>query len=518
MRYVIVFHVVLVSLFATWPAWATVEISGRVLGPAGEPAAGVMVVARHSAAGRSLARFTDTQGAFSFPQVPAGEVSLIARWKGLGESAQVKKSAADGESFQVELRMQAVEPQEQMTDSDWIALLPDSEEKLLMRKGQCTACHTIERLLQPDRSEERWRTIVKRMNDLFVYAWVPDDQMDRFVGYMKANSGDNAPTPRLVNVPQPLNGTARGVSLIEYDAPSLSSQLHDLCMGPDGNLWYADYSPGNKIGRFNPDTAEFTEWDMPTENSYPHSVITDEAGNLWITEALGNKIAVFNIKTETFKEYPLPIGMAFPHTHELDSHGNLWFTNSGNPQDKNLVMKLDPRTGTFTQYEVLPQPWKFLYGLFIDSQDRVYFSAMKGDVLGRIDAKTDKIEIFSPPTLPAGVRRFSVDAKDNVWVANWVNGKLLKFDPLTEKFTEFSVPAPKGAQLYTAYADGRRGIWYSDVGANAVGLFQPATHTFTEWPFITKDAEVRKFVWDEKRHTLWYGVWWGKIGGLVLAD
>ena len=45
MKYVIVFHVLLVSLFAPWPAWATVEISGRVLGPDGEPAAGVMVVA-----------------------------------------------------------------------------------------------------------------------------------------------------------------------------------------------------------------------------------------------------------------------------------------------------------------------------------------------------------------------------------------------------------------------------------------------------------------------------------------
>ena len=130
-----------------------------------------------------------------------------------------------------------------------------------------------------------------------------------------------------------------------------------------------------------------------------------------------------------------------------------------------------------------------------------------GDVLGRIDAQTGTIETFSPPSLPAGVRRFSIDAEDNVWVANWVNGKLLKFDPRTEKFTEFSVPAPKGAQLYTAIADGQRGIWYSDVGANVVGLFQPATQTFTEWPFITKDAEVRKFVWDEKRHTLWYGVW-----------
>jgi len=112
---------------------------------------------------------------------------------------------------------------------------------------------------------------------------------------MKANSRDNAPKPRLVNIPQPLKGAARGVPLVEYDAPSLSSQLHDLCLGPHGNLWYADYSAGNKIGRFNPDTAEFTEWDMPTENSYPHSVITDEAGNLWITEALGNKIAVFKV-------------------------------------------------------------------------------------------------------------------------------------------------------------------------------------------------------------------------------
>ena len=75
--------------------------------------------------------------------------------------------------MQVELQLQTVEPHVQMTDSDWIALLPDRAEKLLMRKGQCTACHTIERLLQPSRTEEEWRRIVKRMNDLFVYAWVP---------------------------------------------------------------------------------------------------------------------------------------------------------------------------------------------------------------------------------------------------------------------------------------------------------------------------------------------------------
>ncbi len=35
MRYLIVFHVLLVSLLAAWPVWATVGISGRVLGPAG---------------------------------------------------------------------------------------------------------------------------------------------------------------------------------------------------------------------------------------------------------------------------------------------------------------------------------------------------------------------------------------------------------------------------------------------------------------------------------------------------
>ena len=69
MRYIIVFLALSVSL----PVWAGVEISGHVLGPDGKPAAGVMVVVRHGAAGRSLAGSATPRAPFPFPRcLPEG--------------------------------------------------------------------------------------------------------------------------------------------------------------------------------------------------------------------------------------------------------------------------------------------------------------------------------------------------------------------------------------------------------------------------------------------------------------
>ena len=70
--------------------------------------------------------------------------------------------------------------------------------------------------------------------------------------------------------------------------PTAGSYPHDITAGPDGNLWFTEYS-GNKIGRITTAGA-ITEFTIPTAASSPVGITAGPDGNLWFTEYSGNKI------------------------------------------------------------------------------------------------------------------------------------------------------------------------------------------------------------------------------------
>ena len=67
-----------------------------------------------------------------------------------------------------------------------------------------------------------------------------------------------------------------------------SSGPRGITVGPDGNLWFAEFN-ANRIGRITPDGV-ITEFLIPTPNARPEDITTGPDGNLWFTDPVGNKI------------------------------------------------------------------------------------------------------------------------------------------------------------------------------------------------------------------------------------
>ena len=58
------------------------------------------------------------------------------------------------------------------------------------------------------------------------------------------------------------------VTIREHRIPSADAKPYIAVQGPDGHLWFCE-SGASKIGRFDPDRATFTEFDLPTKSATP---------------------------------------------------------------------------------------------------------------------------------------------------------------------------------------------------------------------------------------------------------
>jgi streptogramin lyase len=115
--------------------------------------------------------------------------------------------------------------------------------------------------------------------------------------------------------------------------------------------------------------------------------------------------------------------------------------------------------------------------------------------MARIDPKTGKVEEFKIPyegeALP---RRMQSDANGDLWVGLWQAGKLMKVDHKTNKMTIFSPPTPNNG-AYTVATDKKNGspyIWFSMQKVDRLGRFDPRTSTFVEFPLPYAESDARR--------------------------
>ena len=92
------------------------------------------------------------------------------------------------------------------------------------------------------------------------------------------------------------------MELTEIELPREEIRPRRLDVTSDGNVWYGDYAAG-KIGRYNPETGNITEWDIPDgPDSRPYAVLADDKDRIWLG-ASGldpNKLVAFDTNTEQF--------------------------------------------------------------------------------------------------------------------------------------------------------------------------------------------------------------------------
>src|SRR2546427_4600664 len=108
----------------------------------------------------------------------------------------------------------------------------------------------------------------------------------------------------------------------EFPIPTQSSGPLGITAGPDGNLWFTEFS-SNSIGRITT-SGIITEFPIPTTNSGPIRITAGPDGNLWFTENFGNKIG--RITTSgVMTQFPVPTASSGPWGITAAPDGNIWF-------------------------------------------------------------------------------------------------------------------------------------------------------------------------------------------------
>src|SRR4051794_29784280 len=75
----------------------------------------------------------------------------------------------------------------------------------------------------------------------------------------------------------------------EHRIPTPGSKPYIAMEGFDRCLWFCE-SGTSKIGRFDPQSGQFTEFDIPTPNATPIGITVGADGNYWFAMKSGNKI------------------------------------------------------------------------------------------------------------------------------------------------------------------------------------------------------------------------------------
>jgi virginiamycin B lyase len=125
--------------------------------------------------------------------------------------------------------------------------------------------------------------------------------------------------------------------------------------------------------------------------------------------------------------------------------------------------------------------------------NEVWYAALAGDHIGRIDRNTGEVTIVEPPRKGMGPRRIWSDSKGILWASLWNSGGLGRYDPATKKWTHYPMPQSK-AGTYAVYVDEKDRVWATDWLANALQRFDPETESYTTFPSDKRGTNVRQML------------------------
>ena len=391
-------------------------LSGAIASATGEKLGGVTVSAK--AAGQTITTtvFTDETGKYYFPPLPTGTYRVWAQTLSFATAkSEVDLSANRRQDFTLVPLKEFVQ---QLPGDLVLASLPDATPEDRRMKAlvanNCSGCHTPSFTLQHRFDEAGWTAIVdlmKRVNVSGVYGGpehkpqgVLDRHQQELAAYLARARGPTESMSIKLR-PRPSGETAR-VVFKEFDVP-LAPELNVPAKDP---------------------TTDGSDWSLGTPSrrgSLVHDATADLEGNLWFTSNVPNRnttVGRIDTKTGAVKMFRVngPGGLA-ANTHGItrDPNGIIWFdVNAG-------------RRG-----------------------------------LARLDPKTEKIDVHIPPTgmsPTGGAVTVDYDGQGQIWASS--PDGALRFNPATEKFTEFkSVTLKNSKRQWRHLRRRRRSQWQRLVG------------------------------------------------------
>jgi streptogramin lyase len=422
------FLVCAASLAASAVHAADQLLSGAITSRSGQKLEGVTVSAKREGSTITTSVYTDAAGNYVFPPLPSGKYGVWAQALGFEMSkAAVDLSAARRQNLTLQDMTDPERRFRQLPGEMMVAALPEATEddartkKIFM--NNCTGCHSTSYVLQFRFDEAGWSKIIDLMKVVPVTGVYPGPNakpnqilqrhQKELAAYLARARGPGESSMKVAARARPTGEAARAVWT-----------LYDLPLNPDAGI-------GTK---YNPNDG--TDWSQGT---------TSKLGQL-------------------------------PHDGALGLDGTIYFT-SNNPNQRVTIGKVDPVTGVVKYIKV--DGAKGLaattHGLARDRAGNLWFDINPGRrALGKLDTAADKITVYQTPESMApvgGAVTIDVDGKGMVW-ASTPSGAV-RFDPATEKFTEFksTIPErnPKGSgATYGAAGDRDGNGWWAQMAMDTV--------------------------------------------------
>ena len=275
-------------------------------------------------------------------------------------------------------------------------------------------------------------------------------------------------------------------SPVSYFPVTPGGHPHDVAPAPDGSVYYTGQMKGY-LGRLDPRTGKDENFSIGS-GSAPHGVVVAKDGAAWITDGGLNAIVRFDPKTKKFDYFMLPpqLPSANLNTGVFDNDGIYWFTGQAGVHGR-----VDPKTGKLDSWR---SPRGGSYGITVTPGNDVWYVALAGDHLGKIDKPGGKVEIVEPPRKGLGPRRIWSDSKGLLWVSFWHSGEVGRYDPAAKAWKTWRLPDNPGAGCYAVHVDHEDKVWLTDFMTNSIVRFDPATEKFDKFTSDRRGAEVRQLL------------------------
>ena len=513
-----------------------VALSGTVRSQEEGQMEGVVVSARRDGVNFTVSVVSDAQGRYSFPRthLEPGSYDMTARAVGydLRSPGPVDVTADAPANADLQLRV-TTDLASQLSSREWAMSFPGTKEQkdgVVYQLLSCAYCHTYQRIAGSRYTAEEFVPVITRMRTYYpdgaalsndnrrgraikntpqgqaasenpiwgVTPGIPKTELAEFFASVNLSGGRSTWDYELQTLPRP-TGQATRVIITQYDMPTASTVSHDMDIDSKGNIWYTDESR-QMIGKFEPRTATFTEYEMPpvNEGDVPgtRDIQIDQEDKVWFPMRVPGSSTIltkFDPETEELSTVEDAGGQFLA----LAPDGKIWagFTRV-DPQ----TMQVDAR---FNYQDFVPSGARpYARNSRVDSQGNAWMATNRGPggVIG-VNAETGEVTWFPVEGLSA--RRGRIDSEDRLWYAEYLNDKIFMFDTRTHEVQRWDVP--EYSTPYTASAPDKNGYVYAPSNMSERFMrFDPRTGEIIEYQMPT-EFDTKKIAYDPTtdRIVLW---------------
>jgi virginiamycin B lyase len=411
-------------------------------------------------------------------------------------------------------------------------VLPEGAGKEIV-EAKCGQCHFLHRLTQMRWTKNNWEQKIAWMRERIherpgAQDLTPEEQKT-VVDYLAKNFSDTTPkldpNGRLSRTL--LQGDAAKYIAVDYDIGNPDAALHDIVVDPRG-VAYVNELNVYKLGRFDPKTFEFTQIDPPP-GPRPLGVLNHmgppargAGDSIWMAEIGTNRRWLqFDTKNLEWTVYPVPADFRGPingNTMRVDPNGKMVWSTAGT-----RIVGLNIQTKEFTAYDiphwVNTKQYPGAYGIDVATDGKVWFAEREAQKLGRLDPVSGHIDEYATPGIDVP-RRMGADWEGNVWVGFHETSRLAKVDSKYGTMTFHEPPTAKSG-TYLAVPDPRtKAIWVTEQTADKIARFDPKTEKWTEFalPIIESDARRIELDPTNPNRIWWSGDTSSHLGYIELLD